>query len=146
MFVVIIALSLTACSGGYGPSASNKDAISASGSSAVTEQQTPTTPEGAPAQPKKPSTMSMVISYGLPILLLVGMYFLLIAPQRKKEKKAKAMRDELKIGDEIVTIGGIIGKVVMIKDQDQIVIETGADKDKIRIMRWAIQQTLTISE
>ena len=55
------------------------------------------------------------------------------------------MRDSLQIGDEITTIGGIVGRVVTIKD-DSIVIESGADRNKIKIMRWAIQTNNTAAE
>lgn len=79
------------------------------------------------------------------ILLLVVFYFLLIRPQKKKEKEAAKMRDSLEIGDEIVTIGGIIGRVVALKE-DHIVIETGGDRSKIRIKRWAIQSNETIHD
>ena len=76
------------------------------------------------------------------ILLLVGMmvvmYFIMIRPQRKKEKQTKAMLDALKKGDRICTIGGINGRVVTVKE-DSIVIETGADRTKMKLMRWAIQ-------
>ncbi|MBE6904301.1 MAG: preprotein translocase subunit YajC [Ruminococcaceae bacterium] len=88
----------------------------------------------------------MLSSLALPILLLVALYFIMIRPQKKKEKETAKMRNELQIGDEVTTIGGIIGRVVQIKDQDQIVLETGADKNKIRIKRWAIQEKNTISD
>ena len=55
------------------------------------------------------------------------------------------MRDNLDIGDEIVTAGGIIGRVVSIKD-DKLVIETGSDRSKIRIAKWAVSQNLTAAE
>ncbi len=75
----------------------------------------------------------------LPILLMfVLFYFLMIRPQRKKEKEIKNMRDSIVVGDEITTIGGIVGRVVTIKD-DLITIESGADRNKIKFMRWAIQ-------
>ncbi len=90
--------------------------------------------------------ISMLSSLALPILLIVALYFIMIRPQRKRDKETAKMRNELQIGDEITTIGGIIGKVVQIKDQDQIIIETGADKNRIRIKRWAIQDKNTISD
>ncbi len=64
-------------------------------------------------------------------------YFLLIRPQRKKEKETQEMRKSLVVGDEILTIGGIYGKVINIKD-DTITIEIGADKVKLKIAKWAI--------
>jgi preprotein translocase subunit YajC len=76
-------------------------------------------------------------SFGLPIILLVVFYFLLIAPQRKKEKQIRDMRAGLKEGDEIVTIGGIMGKIVSIKE-DVLTVEVGADKVKLKFARWAV--------
>jgi len=68
---------------------------------------------------------------------LAGMYFLMIRPQQKKQKEEQAMRDNLSIGDEITTIGGIMGRVVTIKE-DSIIIETGADRTKLRMVRTAV--------
>ena len=68
-------------------------------------------------------------------------YFLLIRPQRKKEKETQEMRRNLKEGDEVLTIGGIYGKVLNIKD-DSITIEIGADKIKMKIAKWAIGRKL----
>jgi len=65
------------------------------------------------------------------------MYFMTIRPQRKKQKEEQAMRDNLSIGDEITTIGGIMGRVVTVKE-DSIIIETGADRTKIRMLRTAV--------
>ena len=76
------------------------------------------------------------------ILLLVGMmvvmYFIMIRPQKKKQAEDQKLRDSVQIGDEITTIGGINGRVVTVKE-DSIVIETGADRTKMKLMRWAIQ-------
>lgn len=79
------------------------------------------------------------------ILMFVVLYFLMIRPQRKKEKEIQAMRAAIEVGDEIVTGGGIIGRVVSIRE-DTVVIETGSDRSKIRIARWAIQQNNTIHD
>ena len=80
------------------------------------------------------------------MLLLVGMvvvmYFVMIRPQKKRQKEEQALRDNLQIGDEITTIGGIVGKVVTIKE-DAVVIETGADRVKIKFLRGAIQTNNT---
>lgn len=76
----------------------------------------------------------------LPLILLVAlMYFLLIKPQKKREKQTAVMRNSIVVGDEVVTIGGIKGKIVKTKD-DTLVIEVGADKIKFEIMRWAISK------
>ncbi|HCC01058.1 MAG TPA: preprotein translocase subunit YajC [Ruminococcaceae bacterium] len=79
------------------------------------------------------------------VIICVVMYFFMIRPQRKKEKEAKEMRSNLVVGDEITTIGGIVGRVVSLKD-DSIVIETGANRDKIHIRKWAIQTVDTMIE
>ena len=74
------------------------------------------------------------------MLVLVGVffYFFMIRPQKKKEKAEAQMRDNLEIGDEITTIGGIIGKIVSIKDET-FVLETTKDKTKIRFLKGAIK-------
>ena len=74
------------------------------------------------------------------MLVLVGVffYFFMIRPQKKKEKAEAQMRDNLEIGDEITTIGGIIGKIVSIKDET-FVLETTKDKTKIRFLKGAIR-------
>ena len=80
---------------------------------------------------------------GLPmIIMLVALvavfYFFMIRPQKKQEKKDAEMRGALQVGDEVTTIGGIIGKVVSIKE-DTFVLETTKDKTKIRFLRGAIR-------
>ena len=76
------------------------------------------------------------------VVMVVAMYFLTIRPQKKKQKEEQQMRDSIQIGDEITTIGGIMGRVVTVKE-DSIVIETGADRVKMRFQRWAIQTNET---
>ncbi len=76
------------------------------------------------------------------VVMIVLMYFLTIRPQKKKQKEEQQMRDSIQIGDEITTIGGIMGRVVTVKE-DSIVIETGADRVKMRFQRWAIQTNET---
>ncbi len=88
---------------------------------------------------------SMLMTF-LPIIaVIVVFYFFLIRPQKKKENEAKAMRENVQIGDEIMTIGGIVGLVVR-KTEDTVVIETGTDKSKLRIKMWAIQENITLTE
>ena len=65
------------------------------------------------------------------------MYFLIIRPQNKKNKQLADLRTNLKKGDVVVTIGGIVGKIITIKDDD-IVIETGASKTKLTFKKWAV--------
>ena len=75
------------------------------------------------------------------ILMLVGlfpvMYFVMIRPQQKKDKELKAMRDALKVGDEVVTIGGIYGRVVKVKE-DRVTLACGAALTKLEFAKWAI--------
>ena len=79
------------------------------------------------------------------VLMVVVFYFLLIRPQKKKEKETQRMRNSIQVGDEIVTAGGIVGLVVSIKE-DTVVIETGNDRSKVRIKRWAIQSNETVHD
>ena len=72
-------------------------------------------------------------------LLLVIMYFFMIRPQRKQEKEATAMRNSLSVGDEVTTIGGIIGRVINVKD-DTFVLETTRDRTRIRFERSAVKR------
>ena len=76
----------------------------------------------------------------LPMIAIFGllMYFMLYRPQKKQQKAAEDMRNSLKVGDEISTTSGIIGKVIQIKD-DFLIIETGNDKTKLKIAKWAIR-------
>ena len=77
------------------------------------------------------------------LLVMVGiMYFLMIRPENKRKKEAEAMRSAMKVGDEIITIGGITGKVVHIKDE-KFVLETGADQVRIEFVKWALSTNET---
>ena len=90
----------------------------------------------------KASTISMLFSFGL---LIIVFYFFLIRPQKKKEKEAKQLRDNLQIGDEVTTIGGIVGIIVR-KTEDTCVIETGGDRSKIRVKLWSISENNTVHD
>ena len=78
------------------------------------------------------------------VVLIAVFYFLLIRPQRKKDKEAKAMLDNLKVGDRICTIGGIYGTIVRIKD-DVLTIEVGAQKTQMVFARWAVRNVEQLS-
>lgn len=78
------------------------------------------------------------------ILIFVVFYFVLIRPQRKKDKEAKAMLDNLKVGDRICTIGGIYGTIVKIKD-DVLTVEVGEQKNQLVFARWAIRNVEQLS-
>ena len=86
---------------------------------------------------------------GSSIVMLVVMfavfYFMLIRPENKRKKEAEQMRSSVKTGDKIVTIGGICGTVVNVKDT-RIVIETGADQVRIEFEKWAISSNETAAE
>ena len=88
---------------------------------------------------------SMWSSIIMMALIILVFWFFIIRPQRKKDKETAKMRSELQIGDEIVTIGGIIGIIVSMKE-DSLVIETGSDRSKIRVTRWAISRKNTTAE
>ena len=79
------------------------------------------------------------------VIIFGAMYFILIRPQRKKQKEEKKMRENLQVGDEIVTIGGIYGRVISLKE-DTMVIESVSDHSKITVARWAMQSNLTIHD
>ena len=78
-------------------------------------------------------------------LMFVAMYFLMIRPQKKKQKEEQKMRESIRVGDEITTIGGIRGRIVSIKE-DEFVIETGNDRSKILIKKWALQSCETVHD
>ena len=82
----------------------------------------------------------------LPMVIMFAiLYFFMIRPQKKKDKEIQDMRSSLQIGDEVITTGGIIGIVVSLKE-DTLVIETGSDRSKVRIARWAVAQNNTIHD
>ncbi len=79
------------------------------------------------------------------VAMFVLMYFMTIRPQKKRQKEEQEMRNAVDVGDEITTIGGICGKVVIVKE-DKLIIETGVDRNKMTIMRYAVHQNNTASE
>lgn len=86
--------------------------------------------------------MEQLQAFILPIGLLVIFYFFAIRPQKKKEKEIKEMRSGLRVGDEVVTIGGIYGKIVKAKE-DVLTLESGSTKTKLEVTRWAVGSVLT---
>ena len=79
------------------------------------------------------------------VLIFAVMYFLMIRPQKKQQKKDAEMRNNISVGDEVITIGGIMGRIVTVKE-DSVIIETGSDKSKMRILRSAISRVMTTDE
>ncbi len=92
--------------------------------------------DAAPTGGSAGGTVTMVLML---VVMMLAFYFFGIRPQKKQEKEANNMRNNLTVGDEITTIGGIIGKIVSIKDET-CVIETTHDKTKIRILKTAISR------
>ncbi len=91
--------------------------------------------------------MALFSTLIVPILCLVFLYFLLIRPQQKQEKEIREMQKNLQVGDEIVTIGGIVGIVLRVEDNTEtVVIETGSDRLKIRLKQDAIKENVTAME
>jgi preprotein translocase subunit YajC len=86
---------------------------------------------------------------GSGIIMLVVMlgvfYFMLIRPENKRKKEAEQMRTNVKVGDRITTIGGIVGTVVNVKE-DRFVIETGADQVRIELLKWALSANDSANE
>jgi preprotein translocase subunit YajC len=71
------------------------------------------------------------------VVMIVIFYFMLIRPENKRKKEANEMRESLAVGDQITTIGGIVGTVCAVKE-NSVVIETGADRVRLEMMKWAI--------
>mgnify|MGYP000658166137 FL=1 len=89
--------------------------------------------------------LSMLLQLSPFLLIIVLMYFIMIRPQKKKQQEEQKMRNGVRVGDELTTIGGICGRVVNVKD-DTLIIETGADRNKMTIKKWAIQTVDTVHE
>ncbi len=82
---------------------------------------------------------SLLATSLLPFALIIGiMYLMLIRPQKKKEKALKELISNIKVGDEITTIGGIIGKVINVRE-DEVTIESSIDKTKLQMNKYAIK-------
>ena len=91
----------------------------------------------AEANQQQGGALSGLLAFAPMILLIVVMYFLMIRPQRKRQKEEQKMRNNLRVGDELTTIGGVKGRVVAIKD-DTVTIETSNDRTKIVFVKDAI--------
>ncbi len=79
--------------------------------------------------------MPMLIMYGAIGLVF---YFMIMRPQKKRREQEETLRKSIEVGDEVITIGGICGRVVSVKEDDIIVIETGADRTKLKMKNWSI--------
>lgn len=79
------------------------------------------------------------------VIMIAIFYFLLIRPQRKRDKQTRSMLDDLRAGDEVITIGGVMGIVVSIKDES-VLIASGANNTKLRFEKSAIKEVLTVHD
>ncbi len=87
------------------------------------------------------------MTLGIYALFFGALYFFFFRPQSKKKKKEAAMKKNAQVGDQITTIGGICGRIVaMREEEDSLVIETGSDKHKMLVKRWAIGSVDTIHD
>ena len=82
--------------------------------------------------------MDLWVTIGMVAVVVVVFYFFGVRPQKKQEQAMAQMRDSLQVGDEVTTIGGIIGKIVSIKEETMI-IETGRDHTRIRLLKTAVR-------
>ena len=95
------------------------------------------------ADPTGGSSWTSLLITAIPMVLLIGVfYFLLIRPEKKRAKKEEEMRANLQVADEVVTIGGIIGRVLSIQEET-VVVETGSDRNRIRVLKTAIAENRT---
>lgn len=90
-------------------------------------------------------TGGLIMTIALYALIFGAMYFFMIRPQRKKQKEEKKMRENLQVGDEVITIGGVYGRVISLKE-DTFVIESQSDHSKLTFARWALQTNLTVHD
>ena len=101
-----------------------------------------TNTSGAAQQPGGSSSIILIIYI---VVIVAAMYFFMIRPNKKKQQQEENMRNSIEVGNEILTIGGIYGKVVAVKE-DSFIIESGPEKAKIRISKWSVQQNFNAKE
>lgn len=98
---------------------------------------------GAAADTAAPSTTAALLMQMIPfVIALLLLYLILLRPQQKREKEAQAMRENVRVGDEVCTAGGIVGIVLKV-EPETVVLETGAERNRIRIKKWAIHENIT---
>ena len=92
------------------------------------------------------NTFGVLIQLVLPLVAMVAIfYFLIIRPEKKRNKEMQDMLNNLQVADEVITNGGIIGRVLSVKE-DTVLIETGSDRTKIRVLKTAIARNNTHHE
>ncbi len=90
--------------------------------------------------------MGGIFSILIMVAMFALMYFIMIRPQKKRQKQEEAMRNNIQIGDEIITIGGFYGRVIALKDDNCIIIESVVDGSKQKIIKSAVQTNLTVHD
>ena len=101
----------------------------------------------AAVDPNAGGVGALITTFGIPVLLLIFLYFVMIRPQQKQERETREMQKNLQIGDEVVTIGGIVGIVLRVEEATEtVVLETGSDRLKIRLKQDAIRENVTAAE
>lgn len=91
------------------------------------------------AADQQTNTFQMIMTIGIWVVVIVAAYFLFIRPSRKRQKQEEELRNSIEIGDEITTIGGIVGRVISVREDDEtFIMETGSEKTKMRFKKWAI--------
>ncbi|MCL2022791.1 MAG: preprotein translocase subunit YajC [Oscillospiraceae bacterium] len=99
-----------------------------------------TAAQSGDGQTQSPYTMLLIMGG-----IFLVMYFVMIRPQKKRQKEEQEMRETIEVGDEITTIGGIIGRVLTVKEES-LIIETGADRVKMKMARWCVSTNNTAQE
>ena len=92
------------------------------------------------------SQWASILMMVLPLVLMIGIfYFLILRPEKKRNKEMQQMLNNIQVADEVITTGGIIGRVLSVKE-DTVLIETGSDRTKIRVLKSAIARNNTQHE
>lgn len=101
--------------------------------------------EGAASNAQQATPGLGIAPFVMMIVMFAALYFVAIRPQKKREQEMKDMQNQLQVGDEIVTNGGIVGIIVR-TGEDTVVIETGGERNKMRIKTWAVSENITAAE
>lgn len=98
------------------------------------------------ATPQSGNDIVSILTMLIPLALMVVIfYFLIIRPEKKRSKKMQEMLNNLEVADEVVTTGGIVGRVLRVTD-DTVLIETGSDRTKIRVLKSSIAENRTVHD
>ena len=124
----------------FGISGALAETAGAAAEAAATAAPTAAATEVAEVSP----VLSMLVTFGPLLLIFVVFWFMMIRPQRKKDKKVKEMLNNLKAGDRICTIGGIYGTITAVKD-DTVTISVGRDNLSMVLARWGIRSVEEVS-